>query len=246
MNHIIYNIFNRVDFHEEIERNVTYGYCLLYDTIESVSELTHSLLPDIHFNLNDNAYEYIWKPNNYVYKVIDRENKRIKACFGFSESKNEKIVLGSNWMNEHHIIFDIEKEQIGFSESICNESSTNSSAIKQSGIKQQSQHDYQTLIKQREEVQKDKSNLSEEERIQLQYKKTQQSFFIVICVFITVIVILFVIICKLYKGNSEKKEGTVEMKKKRNSSQIENATNTNNTINEFSKLKNTKDFEFGF
>ena len=196
--------------------------------------------------MNDNAYEYIWKPNNYVYKVIDRENKRIKACFGFSESKNEKIVLGSNWMKEHHIIFDIEKEQIGFSESICNESSTNSSAIKQSGLNQQSKQDYQTLIKQREEVHKGKSNLSEEERIKLQYKKAQQSFFIVICIFITVIITLFVIICKLYKGNSEKKDVTVEMKKKRNASQIENATNSNNTINEFSKLKNTKDFEVGF
>ena len=83
-------------------------------------------------------------------------------------------------MKEHHIIFDIEKEAIGFSESICNESSTNNSAIKQSELNEQSHQDYQTLIKQREEVQKDQDNLNKVQKMKLQYKKTQKSFFIVI------------------------------------------------------------------
>ena len=48
LNHIIL-IFSidLIFMHETIERNVIYGYCLLYDTIESVNELTNSLLPDI-------------------------------------------------------------------------------------------------------------------------------------------------------------------------------------------------------
>lgn len=240
-NYIIYNIMNKTteDFQDKIERNDIYGYCLLYDTIESLNEFTNSLLPNIQFYFSDNSYEYIWKPINYVYKVVDNSNKVIKACLGFSDSRSDKIIFGSNWMKDHQIIFDIDKAKIGFSEFMCGNNNTEeTSTIEQSGINEQSHKDYQTLINQREEIQK--SKVEKDERMKLEKKESNLYYIIIISILIVIVIILVIRICQLSKHNkTETKHESVSNEVVELESKTQIPSNPSNAISEYSNLKNT-------
>lgn len=214
-NYIIYSIMNKTaeDFNEKIERNDTYGYCLIYESIDTLNELINSLLPNIHFYFNDKSYDYLWKSKDYVYTIIDNANKKYKACFGFiDKSTNEKIVLGSNWMKDHHVIFDIEQEKIGFSG--------------QNGENLQSHRE--------EEIQSTKVEQ------QLEKKDYNQLYLIIIAFLIVVIIILGIKNYKLSHQNitiqtnqTTPNEIVVELEK--------NPANTKKTSG-YSKIKNTNDF----
>ena len=201
------------DFNKKIERNDTYGYCLTHESINTLNELINSLLPNIHFYFNDKSYDYIWKSKDYVYTIIDNANKKYKACFGFiDKSTNEKIVLGSNWMKDHHVIFDIEQEKIGFSG--------------QNGENLQSHRE--------EEIQSTKVEQ------QLEKKDYNQLYLIIIAFLIVVIIILGIKNYKLSHQNitiqtnqTKPNEIVVELEK--------SPANTKKT-SEYSKIKNTNDF----
>ena len=221
-NYIIYTIMNKTteNFNEKIERNDTYGYCLLYESIDGVNELINSLMQNIHFYFNDKSYDYIWKPEDYLYRIIDRKNKKYEACFGFSEnSKNEKIILGSNWMKDHHIIFDIEKSQIGFSE--------------QKGIDAPSQIEKQTLISNREE---------EIQTTKIEHTKIKdynQIYLIIIAILISIIIILGI---KIYKLSHQNKP--IQAKQTISNEiavELEKSPSNNKNISEYSKINNTSD-----
>ena len=148
-----------------------------------------------------------------MYTIRDNANKKYKACFGFiDKSTNEKIVLGSNWMKDHHVIFDIEQEKIGFSG--------------QNGENLQSHRE--------EEIQSTKVEQ------QLEKKDYNQLYLIIIAFLIVVIIILGIKNYKLSHQNitiqtnqTKPNEIVVELEK--------SPANTKKT-SEYSKIKNTNDF----
>ena len=76
-------------------------------------------MPDIHFTFEKNV-KYTWKPQSYLYNSTDSNiNDLPTFCIGLTGWASNEILLGSTWMHNHDIIFDLENRKIGFVESNC-------------------------------------------------------------------------------------------------------------------------------
>jgi hypothetical protein len=73
-------------------------------------------LPEIHFTFENNI-KYTWKPKNYLYTTTDSNSNEF--CIGLIGWSSNEILLGSTWMHNHDIIFDIQNKRIGFVDSLC-------------------------------------------------------------------------------------------------------------------------------
>ena len=98
------------------ERNKNYGACFYFKNNDEILYAINNIFPNITFNIN-NDLEYIWIPKNYYYNFSSVENNSI--CLGFNDEIGG-FILGSTWMRGYDIIFDSEKEKVGFVMSDCN------------------------------------------------------------------------------------------------------------------------------
>jgi hypothetical protein len=73
-------------------------------------------LPDIHFTFENNV-KYTWKPHSYLYNSTYSGSKEF--CIGLTGWSSNEILLGSTWMHNHDIIFDLENKKIGLVDSNC-------------------------------------------------------------------------------------------------------------------------------
>ena len=89
------------------------GYCASFKDRESLFKAISEYWPNITLQL-DKDTEYIWKPINYYYYFF-KSNTR-KACLGFNSHKSQNIVLGTNFVHGHDIIFDRANQRLGFVE----------------------------------------------------------------------------------------------------------------------------------
>ena len=92
------------------------GYCASFEDRETLFKTVSEYWPVITIELGKNI-EYTWQPINYYYYYI-RKNKR-KACLGFLSYHSDKILLGSNFMHGYDMIFDREKQLLGFVQADC-------------------------------------------------------------------------------------------------------------------------------
>lgn len=92
------------------------GYCASFEDRESLFKTVNENWPVITLQLGKNI-EFKWKPINYYYYYV-KKNIR-KACFGFVKHHSSKIILGSNFMHGYDMIFDIEKQLLGFVQADC-------------------------------------------------------------------------------------------------------------------------------
>ena len=94
-----------------------YGYCKeLYNVEEE--NILYSIFHNIVVSFE--GYNYEWKTQNYIIKYKIEQNQ-IKACLGFksSDTNNDIIILGTNFMIGHDIIFDKTNQRIALLESDC-------------------------------------------------------------------------------------------------------------------------------
>ena len=99
--------------------NFTYdedmGYCATFPDRESLFKAIFQYWPNITLNFGES--EYIWKPINYYYYHFSVTLRR--ACLGFNYHSSEKVILGSNFIHGHDIIFDRAAKRLGFVPSDC-------------------------------------------------------------------------------------------------------------------------------
>jgi hypothetical protein len=69
----------------------------------------------------ENDVKYLWKPENYLFNYTDpaSNDKRLTFCIGLTGWNSNEILLGSTWMHNHDIIFDLQNKKIGLVESNC-------------------------------------------------------------------------------------------------------------------------------
>ena len=92
-----------------------YGYCASFPDRESLFNSIYKNWPEIILTFGE--YEYVWKPINYYYYKFNINQR--KACLGFQLHKSERVILGSNFIHGHDIIFNREKKELGFVEADC-------------------------------------------------------------------------------------------------------------------------------
>ena len=99
--------------------NFTYdnelGYCASFHDRETLFKSIFQYWPNITLSFGDS--EYKWKPINYYYyhfKIGER-----KACLGFHFHSSDKVILGSNFIHGHDIIFDRKNKRLGFVPADC-------------------------------------------------------------------------------------------------------------------------------
>ena len=93
-----------------------YGYCSSFEDRESLFNAIYKYWPNITLHLS-NKKIYIWKPINYYYYYF-KEGQR-KACLGFNKHKSQNIILGTNFIHGHDIIFDRGNQKLGFVPADC-------------------------------------------------------------------------------------------------------------------------------
>ncbi|GAW82328.1 plasmepsin V [Plasmodium gonderi] len=76
-------------------------------------------LPDLFITLSNN-YKLKWQPHSYLYK------KESFWCKGIEKQVNNKPILGLTFFKNRQVIFDIQKNHIGFVDSNCPSHSTKS------------------------------------------------------------------------------------------------------------------------
>ena len=91
------------------------GYCSSFSDRESLFKAVYHYWPNI--TLEFGKSEYIWRPINYYYYIFNETER--KACLGFNYHLSDKIILGSNFIHGHDIIFDRVKHRIGFVPADC-------------------------------------------------------------------------------------------------------------------------------
>ena len=100
--------------------NFTYdqelGYCAIFHERESLFKTIFQYWPNITLSFGDS--EYVWRPINYYYYHLKNIGER-KACLGFHFHSSEKVILGSNFIHGHDIIFDRKNQRLGFVPSDC-------------------------------------------------------------------------------------------------------------------------------
>lgn len=99
-------------------RDNSYGHCFSFNSVAQLNKAVDNLWPAINFIINGN-YNFVWKPMNYVFNIT--KGDEVKACLGFEETNLDKIILGTTWMHGYEIIFDLDKNMIGFLNTDCNQ-----------------------------------------------------------------------------------------------------------------------------
>ena len=99
--------------------NFTYnhdlGYCADFHDRLTLFKAIYSVWPNITLHFGES--EYIWKPINYYYYHFSGTQR--KACLGFNYHSSDRVILGSNFIHGHDVIFDRANNRLGFVPSDC-------------------------------------------------------------------------------------------------------------------------------
>ena len=159
----------------KLEEDSEMGFCTIIK--EEEENNFYSNFHDIHFHFDN--YIFIWKSKNYFnkYKNINDEHE-IKLCFSFKELNTDdnidddnKIILGTDFMIEHEIIFDKNNQVIAFINTNCDSLLKENAHIEYNNneINNSVNANYNNSIKENiddneEEKEKEKENLIEKEK----------------------------------------------------------------------------------
>ena len=100
----------------KIKRIEGYGICLDFKNNNDSIKAIKYILPIIKINFK--KYIFNWEPKDYTLNYTYKN--KIRICLGIDTEKNlDKIILGTNFMHGHDIIFDRENGKIGFCEASC-------------------------------------------------------------------------------------------------------------------------------
>ena len=82
--------------------------------------------PSITFTFDNNVH-FIWNAENYYYNssnVLTNGTSLYKACIGLVGTKEDRFILGANWMKGKDMVFDREQQRIGFVDAFCDRNAT--------------------------------------------------------------------------------------------------------------------------
>ena len=100
----------------KLKRIEGYGICSDFKTNNDSIKAIKYIFPLIKINFKN--YVFNWEPKDYSLNFSYKNKFRI--CFGIDTEKDlDKIILGTNFMHGHDIIFDRENGKIGFCEASC-------------------------------------------------------------------------------------------------------------------------------
>lgn len=113
-----------------------YGYCRIFNS-KKEENLIYEKYPNIIINFD--GFNFEWESHSYIISYEIKEQNIVKSCFGLKELfennndefDNNKVILGSNFMIEHEIIFDKTNQKIGFINSNCQQIEFNNDFNKQ-------------------------------------------------------------------------------------------------------------------
>jgi len=113
---IIYLLLNNNNLKQDSEL----GYCKLINKNEKQN--FYDSFPDILLNFGN--YIFTWKPKNYFREHYNEEkNDKINLCLSFSELNNDEdndiIILGTDFMLDHEIVFNKNDQKIAFINTDC-------------------------------------------------------------------------------------------------------------------------------
>ena len=100
-----------------LQKTTNFGYCVLIKDENELNKIVNEGWGNITFKFDD--YEFIWTPKNYYY-VYKPSKKEYNVCLGFDEANRGDVLLGTTFMHGFDVIFDKEKDRIGFVEANCN------------------------------------------------------------------------------------------------------------------------------
>jgi hypothetical protein len=100
----------------KFENKPDFGYCASFPDRETLYNAIYRNWPEISIHLDNNT-TYIWKPFNYY--IYHHPNVSRLACLGFTKSKSNNIILGTNFFRGYDIIFDRKEKKIGFVKADC-------------------------------------------------------------------------------------------------------------------------------
>ena len=92
------------------------GYCASFNDRETLFKAIFEHWPNITL-IFDKDKKYIWKPINYYYYYFKKDER--KACLGFNSHKSQNIILGTNFIHGHDIIFDRANKKLGYVKADC-------------------------------------------------------------------------------------------------------------------------------
>ena len=92
------------------------GYCVQVKNDSEIDQIIHEGWGNITIVLND--YKFVWTPDNYhfIYKTKSNGNN---VCIGIDEDRRRNILLGTTFMHGYDIIFDKDKNRMGFAKADC-------------------------------------------------------------------------------------------------------------------------------
>ena len=94
------------------------GYCATFEDRESLFKAIHNYWPNITLQLSKQKI-YYWKPIHYYYYFFEKDKGIRRACLGFNSHKSQNIILGTNFIHGHDIIFDRANKLLGFVPADC-------------------------------------------------------------------------------------------------------------------------------
>ena len=162
----------------KLEEDSEMGFCSIIKEEEEINFYFN--FHDLHFHFDN--YIFIWKAKNYFYKNKNlNDEHEIKLCFSFKElneddnSDNNKIILGTDFMIEHEIIFDKNNQVIAFINTNCDSLFKENTDIENNNnqINNSFNVNYNNTIKENiddneeekeNEIEKEKENIKEKEK----------------------------------------------------------------------------------
>jgi len=161
-----------------------FGHCFYFSNADELNYAVQNYWPTIHFNLH--GYDYKWKPQNYLFNITT--NQKAGGCMGINKSYGNKITLGSSWIIGHDIIFDKQRELIGFAEANCYQ---NDLINKTSGLELKDDILQKLKSKLKVENKTDTIEMNKVDKINYYDSKNLK---IIIIIFIIILVILTIIV----------------------------------------------------
>ena len=189
----------------KIKRIEGYGICLDFKNNNDSIKAIKYILPIIKINFK--KYIFNWEPKDYTLNYTYKN--KIRICLGIDTEKNlDKIILGTNFMHGHDIIFDRENGKIGFCEASCgrnisekNErlSNKNKKEEERKKIVNVIKNDIQTQKQETEDDESNKTNNNEDQdndtniHIYNKNKDDNNKYYKFLIFYLIIIFILFVI-----------------------------------------------------
>lgn len=96
-----------------------FGSCYKVKDNISTTQFIESM-PEYMFEFEDGV-KYKWTADSYLFNITDPDSHdpRLTYCLGYVGWGSSEILLGSTWMHNHDIVFDIQNSKIGLASSDC-------------------------------------------------------------------------------------------------------------------------------